>query len=225
MLHWVPDERQAERQYDKPTYSKIGVIARTKNNRLKLCLIHDLRWSGIDARVAVLERVLLPREAGISDDLLWLAQEARHDNWEAVALDFPDAFGQLYVRHDERRHLCGHALHGMIANLTLLFGVKSGPLVWGRVASLAMRLTAVLHLDELVRTECFVDDPFIAAGGNPHMRQRLLLRIVVLWLSLGFRLSWRKGMRGRQHERIGAQISRWLTCKSVQGIEIAITLD
>ena len=57
------------------------------------------------------------------------------------------------------------------------------------------------------------------------MRRRLPLRTVVLWLELGFKLSWRKGSRGRQLEGSGAQISSWMSATGVPGVEIAIALD
>ena len=132
-----------------------------------------------------------------------------------------------------RRRVGGHAPRDRVRQpsnrqrlvlRTVCFG-GHGPLLWSRVASFLTRLTAVMHTNELARTECFVDDPFIAVGGSPIQRQRVWLRTLVLWLAMGFRLSWRKGVRGRRLEWIGAQISSWRSSIGVPGVEIAITLE
>ena len=47
-LEWFPDEATAERKYGQIDYSRIGVVAESKHERLKLRLIHDLRWSGVN---------------------------------------------------------------------------------------------------------------------------------------------------------------------------------
>ena len=67
--------------------------------------------------------------------------------WECMALDFADAFKQLRVDAKEVKHLGGRALDGKFAYRVVRFGVRSGPLVWGRVAALIMRRTAALNAD------------------------------------------------------------------------------
>ena len=41
------------------------------------------------------------------------------------------------------------------------------------------------------------DDPFFAIGGDEHERTQLFCMVVLLWLALGFKISWKKGSRGR----------------------------
>ena len=60
-LDWAPTEHVLEARHGPITCSRIGVIAKEKQGRLKLRLIHDLRRSGVNAKVAFEERVTLPR--------------------------------------------------------------------------------------------------------------------------------------------------------------------
>ena len=143
------------------------------------------------------------------------------DDWEGVVLDLADAFKQLTVAPEERRHIGGRALGGVICYSMVTFGIKSGPLVWGRVAALLMRLTCILQ----VRLQCFVDDPLMFLGGKKTQRDRLLLRTVLLWLALGFKLSWKKGARGRLIEWIGSAIKAWTSPTGFPGVEISVTAD
>ena len=140
-LDWAPHESVVEQKYGKATYSRIDVIAKTKNERLKLRQIYDLRRSGIKAKVAAPERISLPRLTNGRDDRLRLIRTAGHLNWEAVTL--------AAVRSPRgapsplRACATGHVIY-----LTVLIGIRSGPLVWGRVAALLMRLTATMHIGE-----------------------------------------------------------------------------
>ena len=65
--------------------------------------------------------------------------------------------------------------------------------MWSRVAASLMRATTAMHVNDKVRIECFVDDPLIALGGPKGARDLMLLRIIVLWMALGYKLSWKKG--------------------------------
>ena len=129
-------------------------------------------------------------------DALDVIQVAGAQNWEGCVLDFADAFEQLVVAAEERRYLGGRAMNGVFCYNRVAFGIRSGPLVWGRVAALLMRITAVLHHNQAATIECFVDDPLFFFGGTKKERDRLFLRTVVLWLALGFRVAWKKGTMG-----------------------------
>ena len=95
-------------------------------------------------------------------------------------LDFSDAFKQLHVDISEQRFLAGTCTQGFFAYLRILFGIVSGPLVWGRVAACVMRASQSLTVDDdqgqaptddsgqsqaptdndHLALSCFVDDPF-----------------------------------------------------------------
>ena len=224
-LEWASTERELGSRLGPVTYSRIGVVAKEKQGLLKLRLIHDLRRSGVNDKVVFQERVVLPRLDDAIADALELVQEVGHERWEGVVLDFSDAFKQLVVAEEERRHLGGRALGGVICYHRVPFGIRSGPLVWGRTAALLMRMTAILNHDQLVRIECFVDDPLLLFGGERPQRDRLFLRTVLLWLALGFKIAWRKGDRGRKLDWIGAVLRAWLSPTGVPGVTVSITAE
>ena len=47
--------------------------------------------------------------------------------------------------------------------------------------------------------------------------------VVILWLALGLKLSWRKGCRGRHVEWIGVAIQSWCSCSKVQGVTFTMS--
>ena len=118
----------------------------------------------------------------------------------------------------EWKHLGGEALDGYFRYKVLLFGVKSGPLVWGRTAALLMRITAAVLFHEPARLECYVDDPVLATAGLPATRTKVMWMTIVLWLAFGFTLSWKKGQRGPIAEWIGALILPWQGPNNTHGV-------
>ena len=92
-----------------------------------------------------------------------------------------DAFTQMEVDPTERKYLGGQRLGGFFVYCVLLFGVKSGPLVWGRVAALLMRVSATALFQEPARLFCFMDDPLMATIGPEKQRRRIASGVLVLW--------------------------------------------
>ena len=64
-----------ERKHGPIHRSKIGVIAKMKGGRRKIRLIHDLRRSGVNARIKTSERVVLPKLTDVVDSALSLMQK------------------------------------------------------------------------------------------------------------------------------------------------------
>ena len=207
------------------TTSRIGVIAKTQGDRLKLRLIHDLRRSGVNGKVQVQERVVLPRLQDVRDDILELIEQHGGEAWDMMGLDFSDAFKHIKVHKKEQKYLTGKAMNAYFKYRTIMFGVKSGPLVWGRNASLLMRLSAAMMADKPVRIQCFVDDPLTSVAGPLRMRRRYLLLLIVFWVALGYKINWRKGVLGRKATWIGATIAAWQSESGVHGVTFTIGLD
>ena len=80
-----------------------------------------------------------PRLTEVVADALDLMVPQRQSKGEYMVLDIRDSFKQLRIQPSERRFLGGEALGGFIVYLVLIFGVESGPLLWGRVAAPLMR--------------------------------------------------------------------------------------
>ena len=81
LLDWASKRADLEALHGGLTCSKIGVVAKQKpDGSTKIRLIHDLRRSGINARITLHERIVLPRLTDVArDDLDLMRQEhARH---------------------------------------------------------------------------------------------------------------------------------------------------
>ena len=187
--------------------------------------VHDLRRSGVNEKVVVQERVVLPRATDVVSDAFDLMELHGSSEVEFFVLDFKDAFKQLTIAPVAGHFLGGEALGGFFVYTVLVFGIKSGPLIWGRVAALLMRLIAAMLFDAPARLQCFVDDPLAAVAGTLEVRRVIMWRMVVLWRALGFELSWHKGQRGSTVDWIGAQFGPWRTPSGRCGMRVTIPAE
>ena len=144
-------------------------------------------------------------------------------------LDFKDAFKQLKVAPDESRYLAGtaplHGVEGYFVYTSLLFGAKSGPLLWGRLAALLMRITAAMLDPTKAGHQCYVDDPFGAHGGDVVSQDITLAAVILLWQVLGLEMSWDKGMRGDSVDWLGALIQIVRVNGRPFGVEVSISME
>ena len=108
---------------------KVAVIVKLDKdgNIAKVRLVHDLRRSGVNAKVKLCERLVLPRIGDVLEDLLDLLAPHPGADIELTVADFKDAFKQLKVGPAERKYLCGKGRRGSFCYRTFLFGVGSGP--------------------------------------------------------------------------------------------------
>ena len=211
-LEFSKSRQVLEKKHGRLRPSKMGAIVKVRKGKLKTRLVHDLRRSGRNVKVRVPERVVLPRLLDAVEGTLVVARALKPDeDLEVGTLDYIDAFKQLWVAPEERRHLSGQAtlegVVGFFVYLTVLFGVKSGPLVWGRLAAFVMRATAAMSRVPTATYQCFVDDPFFCIGGTRLIRRRALAKTLLLWEALGLKLAWKKGSLGDLAEWIGAVIA------------------
>jgi hypothetical protein len=184
-------------KYGKLVPSRIGVIVKVVKERVKARLIHDLRRSGVNAKITMKERIVLPRLEDVRLGLLALLQAlVPGEEITLLTLDFRDAFKQLKVDPRERRFLAGFADGRWFIYKTILFGVGTGPLVWGRVAALTMRSTQAMFEDSRARVQCYVDDPLVAIRGDLSTRMQAMYVIIAWWAALGLAIAWPKGTRG-----------------------------
>ncbi|CAK0839052.1 unnamed protein product [Prorocentrum cordatum] len=123
----------------------LAALARVKNGRSKVRLIHDLQRSHVNALAAVPERVVLPRFLDAVRAMLASARgspgraPAARGDAEVAVVDFTDAFKQLGVDAAEQR-----------------------PLVWGRVAAFLIRAAAAILRPLSAGVQCYGDDPIFA---------------------------------------------------------------
>ena len=127
-LEGFPNDEMLEAKVGKAVYSKIGVIAKLKGEKLKVRLIHDLKRSGANQLVQTTERIILPRITDVVNDALEIGEDLQpEEDVEAMVLDFADAFKQLTVAPQERKYICGRTSEGSFVYKTVAFGIKSGP--------------------------------------------------------------------------------------------------
>ena len=221
----LPTRQALEAKVGPTELSRIGVVAKVKGGRTKIRLIHDLKRSGVNKRVRVAERLVLPRIADACTDALDLLRETGDARLDVLGLDFKDAFKQVPIDPSEWRHLTGRALDGYFHYVVLLFGVRSGPLIWGRIAALIMRLTAALVYAVPARLQCFVDDPLLLLAGTERTRRTTAITVILFWMAMGFDLNWGKGSYGPKAEWIGAILQPWTSPTKQSGIAATMPLE
>ena len=88
-MDWHATEQELEQAYGSVTYSRIGVISKIKGSAQKLRLIHDLRRSGINQRVVMKERIILPRVCDVVEDILWVSDQLKpSEEWGVFNIRF-----------------------------------------------------------------------------------------------------------------------------------------
>ena len=69
-LEWAPTLDVLTKKYGDIARSRIAVVAKEKQGKLKVRLVHDLRRSGVNDRVVVHERIVLPKATDVVVDAL-----------------------------------------------------------------------------------------------------------------------------------------------------------
>ena len=204
---WSEDKSTLEAKYGKLVQSSIGVIVKQKREVKKVRLVHDLRRSGINETIRFQERLVLPRLRDVVEDAMILYESKEKDEVvRLLSLDFKDAFKQLPVRHNEKRYLSGMAAGGFFVYHVVLFGIRTGPLVWARMAALVARASQSLFADDRCRLQIYVDDPLLLMRGRVDQIEDMASKVLWLWLSMGLKISWSKGTFGTSVGWIGAEI-------------------
>ena len=194
---WYPNTETAEQNHGEVTISRVGAIVSQKNGKQKTRLIHDLRRSLVNSKITICERLVLPRMCDAIEDGIEVLLSTTDGQETELAV--------LRVAPNEQGYLAGKAWNGIFVYLVILFGVGSGPLVWGRVAAATMRITQAM-LGQFGRANCYVDDTLLFIKGTKTERREMLMAVILLWRALGLKLAWRKAEYGRQVRWIGAQV-------------------
>ena len=196
--------------------TKVACLVKTKEDGSeKVRLIIDSRRSGTNGRMSIRERVVLPRISDVAASLQrLLVCNSGYRAWPSLmSADFSDAFHMMKLRDDEKQFVVMKGIdnngspryYGMQA---VTFGLAPGPLLWGRLASAAMRLSQSMTHQYEAEVQCFVDDPLIIsmAASKWHHTQ-ICVRFLALWRALGLEVAWHKADRGHQLQWIGFELS------------------
>ena len=192
----------------RPHFSKLGMITKEKDGRIKRRLILDCRQSGVNERATKGGKLILPRISDTVDDALYLMKNCSEDQQiEWLILDFTDWFFNVPLHPKGRKNFAMAYKGTFIAYLTQAQGSVNAPLVCGRVAALLARMIQALFNDDRLRLQLYVDDPIICTRGSGWERSRSMAVIILFWATLGVRLAYRKASRGTQIGWIGAKLT------------------
>ena len=191
--------------FEGVTISKLGLIVKTKEDgSKKRRIIIDLRRSGGNSKALLPERLVLPRPM---DAVLMLKKlhllhaeekEAHRRTMELVMVDISDAYMHLAIKESEKGHCLAPALDDdrWLLFVALLFGYKTAPLTWSRVAAMVARLVQSIIPAEKGMRQVYLDDSLWALCGTLNERNRILSCILTTMAALGLKLSLSKGERG-----------------------------
>ena len=193
--------------------TKLACIVKQKENgELKHRLVVDCRRSGVNGLSSVRERVILPKMTDFVKSVqhqLRVTPEGTGDELELFSADFKDAFHMLPLKQSERKYVVYKNGRGQyhVAKV-VVFGLSAGPLLWGRLASAAMRLAQAMSRDGEVALACYVDDPLMAVmGRSAECRLKTFIKCTLLWQALGLEMSWKKSCRGKSVQWIGFEVT------------------
>ncbi|KAF4662729.1 hypothetical protein FOL47_006081, partial [Perkinsus chesapeaki] len=179
--------------------TKLGLVPKKGTDQFRL--ICDASENDLNASIALPEHLVLPRVSDAIDSLLSLREEQLSigGSLQAISVDFSNAFKLVPLMEREKPFHVVFFDGRWYAYNTLLFGVRSSPLIWGREAALISRLASGLcqapsdHPESSKSSfslNVFVDDPFAQARAPSSRYARLVLCLpLVLWIALGFRLA------------------------------------
>ena len=214
-------EQLVEYLGEEPVLSRMAVIVKTKNGKVKKLIVLNTRSSGVSESSSRSERAVLPRALDCAFDIMDLlvldGLEFSEDNFELFVLDFTDAFHQVPCHPQEQRFFTTRFAGHYYLFKRSAQGSRGAPNGWARVAALVMRLTLGLLLPEEGRAQCYVDDPIFVLRGIVAHRNKLMVLIMLVWKALGFKLAFAKGQRGRRITWIVGEF-----CIGAHGVSVSI---
>ena len=186
--------------------TKLGCIQKEKpDGSIKTRLIVDMRRSGINGKMTIRQRVVLPRVTEVVTSWQQLAAMYTGQPLTMAVIDFKDAFYTCRLSEVEKKYAVVQGRKGFYILNVVAFGLACGPLLWGRTAAVMMRLAAAM-LPEL-RLQCYVDDPMFVLSGHDDLQHRMgLILACTLWQALGSDLAWGKLQFGTSVSWIGFQL-------------------
>eukprot|EP00929_Paragymnodinium_shiwhaense_P121177 TRINITY_DN93326_c0_g1_i1.p2 TRINITY_DN93326_c0_g1~~TRINITY_DN93326_c0_g1_i1.p2 ORF type:complete len:624 (-),score=62.32 TRINITY_DN93326_c0_g1_i1:111-1853(-) len=198
-------------RFGNPVVSKMAAVVKDKpDGTRKVRLIIGMLRSGVNRHVKLQERVVLPRLCDAVSDIQALAASTckPSEELDQMVIDFEDAFHSLGVRREEMpfQVVKGFDQEYYVYE-TVVFGGGGSPLAWGRAAAFLGRSGQALFQEDEARLEIFVDDPWSVWRGCVDTRRRNKAILLLWWLALGLRLSWKKMSVGRILIWIGASLA------------------
>ena len=141
-------EEQLKTEFPGGTISRMGLIVKPKEGGgIKRRFIVDLRRSTGNSKAKLPERLILPRPLDAVSSMRSLVEKGygkkeEERDMELALVDISDAFMSLAVHPEEWKHCVAPSLKAgeYVIFVAMLFGFKTAPLLWSRVAALVSRL-------------------------------------------------------------------------------------
>lgn len=201
-------KEQVDEHFSQGTISKLAIIVKTRpDGTRKRRLIIDLRRSGGNSKARLDEKIVLSRAMDAVEMARAMHQlhpqtsvEEQHGKWsrELTLIDIADAFPHLPVHEKELEHTLTPDIEGdgFLLFRALLFGFRTAPLLWSRMAAWTSRMLQSCLPQEEAQHQTYLDDSLWALQGTLARRNLLLGFVLHTMSALGFKLSVGKGERG-----------------------------
>ena len=120
----------------------------------------------VNLHSTVAERIVLPRIIDLVNDIIDLLLAASQDEQVTIMiLDICNAFHLLPLHPTERKYFTTCFGDKVQEYMSMVFGPKAAPTVWGRFGAWLGRSTQALFSPDKVRIQLYVDDPALAMAG------------------------------------------------------------
>lgn len=128
---------------------------------------------------------------------------------ELAVIDVSDAFMSLAVEEHELPHRLAPNVEteDYYLFVALLFGYKTAPLLWSRVAALLARLLQSFIPGSMGQHQVYLDDAIWVLQGTLEERNECLAFILTAMAALGFNIPLKKGERSTIVTWIGIKIN------------------
>lgn len=128
---------------------------------------------------------------------------------EFILIDVTDAFMSMAVDKREWGHCLAPSTRGeeLLMFTALLFGFKTAPLLYSRLASLVARWLQSLVTPGLAAHQCYLDDSLWFLQGPLRDRNRCLGLILFTMEAIGLRVAYNKSHRASTVQWIGVTFS------------------
>ncbi len=190
------------------------VVKEKPDNTKKLRIVIDLKRSGGNARSELPERLILPRPLDAVQSLREQRRKRREEGQaeagaEFALIDISDAFTTLPLHEKELKHsLSPSTREGEILQFrALLFGYRTAPLLYSRLAALMSRLLQAI-VDPLVACHhTYLDDSLWILMGSLQQRTFNLAVVIYTLLAFKMKIAMGKGERAAHVTWVGVRFS------------------
>ena len=222
---------EAERDFRRRTLSRLGLILKEREDKtLKKRIVIDMRRSNGNLKAHLPERLVLPRPMDAIQMVRDMCGVDRGDNWPAEArwgsefilIDVTDAFMSFGVRKEEWGHCLspsplGEGI-GLVCFTALLFGFKTAPLLYSRLAAQVSRFLQACVPPQIGVHQTYLDDSLWFMQGPLVYRNKAISMILYTMAALGMKVALAKGHRAGTAQWIGVTFSLVNNEKIVMGL-------